>query len=204
MKIIIRKKAKLRTLCIVWIAVIGFLILALVSDASITQPFIPNSTFKWSSYHAYRLLSDGDVFMQAKDIHELIIISNNNRKWAERVVKKLKLSKLSKRKRVHKILSWIARTYSYDVTQKYVEQARVTHRANCSAYADIMYVLCKAAKIPVRYIIGFDSGTCHAWNRVKVGKKWYWSDPTRYDGCYNGYAMSRTLWSGYGRIIEEW
>ena len=203
MKIRIRKKIKIRTLALIWVVIIVLLIWALFSDAAITQPTIRKGDWQWSSYHAYRFL-EGFDYVSTKSVKELVVISRSNEKWARKIIKKLKLKKYSKKQRVYKILNWIARTYSYDVTQKYVEQSRKTHRANCSAYADTFYVLRKAAKIPVRYIIGFDSGVCHAWNRVKVKGKWYWSDPTRYDGWYGSFALSRKLWRGYGDIFEEW
>lgn len=171
-------------------------------EARTTRGFITNSSLKYSSYHAYKMLSE-DKVITAKDVRQLLRIARQNEVWAKKITKKLKLNKLSQKRKTLRIIRWICRTYTYDTTQKYVEQARKTHGANCSAYADIMYCLCKSANIPVKYIIGYNDKVCHAWNRVKVGKRWYWCDTTMADAGYDR-ELSRQLWDGYGGIEEEW
>lgn len=197
-------KIKLRTLIIVWVILFSLTLWLFVDSlsATITRPLIPKTDLKWSSYHAYKLLAD-DQLVKTKDVRRLIEAAQQNQAWAKRTVKKLKLMKLSPKKRVLRILRYIARLYTYDIRVRFVEDARRLKRANCAAYADTMYILCKASGIPVRYIIGYDGDACHAWCRVKINKKWYWSDPTRNDGLY-GYALSRTLWTDYHNIIDEW
>lgn len=197
-------RIKLKTLFIVWVLLLALTLWLFVDSlsATITRPLIPKTDLKWSSYHAYKLLAD-DQLVKTKDIRQLIEAARQNQAWARRTVKKLKLMKLSPKKRVLRILRYIARLYTYDIRVRFVEDARRLKRANCAAYADTMYILCKASKIPVRYIIGYDGAECHAWCRVKIGRKWYWSDPTRNDGL-NGYALSRTLWTAHHRIFEEW
>lgn len=197
-------KIKLRTLFIVWAVLLLLTLWAFVDSlsATITRPLIPKTDLKWSSYHAYKLLAD-DGLIKSKDVRDLIESIQQNKAWARKTVKKLKLMRLSPKKCVLRILRYIARLYTYDIKVRFVEDARRLKRANCAAYADTMYILCKASKIPVRYIIGYDGAECHAWCKVKIGRKWYWSDPTRNDGL-NGFALSRTLWTTHHRIFEEW
>ena len=196
-------RIKIKTLFIVWAVLFLLALWAFVDSLSATtRPIIKNSELKWSSYHAYKLLAD-DQLVKSKDVRQLIEAAQQNKAWARKTVKKLKLMRLSPKKRVLRILRYTARLYTYDIKVRFVEDARRLKRANCAAYADTMYILCKASKIPVRYIIGYDGAECHAWCRVKIGRKWYWSDPTRNDGL-SGYTLSRTLWTTYHRIIEEW
>ncbi len=72
------------------------------------------------------------------------------------------------------------------------------HGGDCAAHAAAVYVLCKVQGIPVRYCIGSLEGSCHAWNRVKLGRKWYWVDETM------DMWMSRKIWEGYKRPMEMW
>lgn len=50
------------------------------------------------------------------------------------------------------------------------------HGGDCAAHAAAVYVLCKVQGIPVRYVIGSWLGYLHAWNKVKLNGKWYWTD----------------------------
>lgn len=61
---------------------------------------------------------------------------------------------------------------------KYAKDVFERHEGDCAAIAAALYVLCKAKHIPVRYVIGWKSGGCHAWNMVKIKGVWYWVDAT--------------------------
>ncbi len=52
--------------------------------------------------------------------------------------------------------------------------------AVCAGYARAMVELCDIAKIPCKYVVGWagDSRERHAWNLVRVHRKWYWLDVT--------------------------
>lgn len=198
-------KIKLKYLVAIWIACVAILIYCIKSDAY-TRPVIRRSDLAWSSYHAYHCIlywvDDKVTFSNAR-IRATLKAAAKNKAWAKKRVKKLKLSKVHvTKKKVARIYDYIIENYDYDSSQQWLEQAVKTHRANCSAYADLFYVLCKAAKIPVRYEIGWtqdDSGKgWHCWNRVKIKKKWYWVD------CTWGLPPAKKLWKTHSRIIEEW
>lgn len=196
-------KIKLRTLFIVWCVLLCITLWALVDSlsASITRPVIPKSELKWSSYHAYHCLLywDGDaVTYSASRIQQTLKACKANKKWAYKTVKRLHLMRYPVKKRVRKIFDYCFYEYDYNFNFWYLEQARKAKRANCSAYADLFYVLCKASKVPVRYIIGETDEGWHSWNRVKVGKKWYWID------CTWGRYLTRRLWRDHYHIVEEW
>lgn len=198
-------KIKLKYLVAIWIACVAILIYCIKSDAY-TRPVIRRSDLAWSSYHAYHCIlywvDDKVTFSNAR-IRATLKAATKNKAWAKKRVKKLKLNKVHvTKKKVARIYDYIIENYDYDSSQQWLEQAVKTHRANCSAYADLFYVLCKAAKIPVRYEIGWtqdDSGKgWHCWNRVKIKKKWYWVD------CTWGLPPAKKLWKTHSRIIEEW
>ena len=196
-------RIKLRTLFIVWVILFSLTLWAFVDSisAGITRPLIPKSELKWSSYHAYHSLLywDGDkVTFSAKRMRITLKACIGNKAWAKRMAKKLHLMRYPVKKRVRKIFEYITEDYEYDTDYIWLEQARKKGRANCSAFADMFYALCKASKVPVRYVIGKANGSWHCFNKVKIKKKWYWID------CTWDYWLSKKLWRTHSRIIEEW
>lgn len=200
-------KVKLRTIVIVWVLLFALTLWTFVDSlsASITRPLIPKSELKWSSYHAYHSLlywDDDKVTFSASRLRTTLKACKGNKRWAYKMVKRLHLMRYPVKKRVKKIFFYITTTYGYDSSYRWLEQARGNARANCSAFADLFYVLCKASKVPVRYVMGWvvdgsESGW-HCWNRVKIKKRWYWID------CTWGHWLSRKLWRTHSNIVEEW
>ena len=87
---------RLRTLFIVWVIIVSLTLWALIDSlsAGITRPVIPKSELKWSSYHAYHsiLYWDGDkVTYSMSRIRQVLKSCEGNRKWAKKMVKRLKL-----------------------------------------------------------------------------------------------------------------
>lgn len=101
----------------------------------------------------------------------------------------------SRKQQIRKIFKYCTST-KYEVHIKTAREVFTTRTGDCAGIAAAFYVLCKAKKIPVRYVIGWSTG-CHAWNRVKLGGRWYWID------CTFRYWLSPDLWDGY-RIMEMW
>ena len=105
----------------------------------------------------------------------------------QKVLKKLRLSKKSgqaaKYNNVKKIYSWVTKNVNYDYSTKKSSayNALIDHQSTCVGCAALFYDLCRDSGIPCRIIIGYTDtirdGT-HAWNIVRVGKKWYNCDPT--------------------------
>ena len=190
-----------------WCLSVGIMLWLFVDSlsANITRPVIQKSELKWSSYHAYHCIlywQDDKITYSASRIRQTLKACEGNKKWAQKMVRKLHLMRYPIKKRVRKIYNYIYWTYDYDSNYVWLEQARKSGYANCSAYADLFYVLCKASKVPVRYVIGWaDSGTnkgWHCWNRVKIKKRWYWID------CTWQNWLSRKLWRSHSRIVEVW
>lgn len=72
------------------------------------------------------------------------------------------------------------------------------HGGDCSAHTSAVYVLCKVQGIPVRWVMGSYMGYLHAWNKVKLGGKWYWVDETLEE------PLSTKLWDGYWGVMVMW
>ena len=66
---------------------------------------------------------------------------------------------------------------------------------DCCGHTSAVYVLCKVQGIPVRFVIGSYLGNLHAWNKVKLNGKWYWTDETF------EYPLERKLEWGYGVMV---
>lgn len=98
--------------------------------------------------------------------------------------------------KVKKIYRYCERT-EYKIHVKYARNVFETRQGDCAGISSAFYVLCKKNHIPVRYVIGWNDNVCHAWNRVKIGRKWYWID------CTMSRWLSRELWDGYS-VMEMW
>ena len=195
-------KIKLKYLVAVWIVIVLFTLYCLHDSVqAYTKPVIRYSELSWSSYRAYHSIKQwrydtDEMIVYMSRLRTTLRLGQTNKAWAKKKVKKWQ--KYPVKKRVRKIFDFITENYEYDSYVVWIEDARRVGRANCSAFADLFYVLCKASKIPVQYIIGRAGGDWHCWNRVKVKKRWYWID------CTWGNWLSRKLWRTHSRIIEEW
>lgn len=140
------------------------------------------------------------------------VYSANNRNWIEidpdlidligeeaqfnkTFAKRFKVSGTRKHK-VWMIYRWCKAT-KYTAGKKYAKDVFQTRQGDCAAIASAFYVLCKAKKIPVRYVIGWTRNGCHAWNQVKVNGKWQWID------CTFWYWMQTEQFGGR-TVMEMW
>ena len=113
---------------------------------------------------------------------------------------------------VRKITNWIADNVGYaddgSVDNHTGGKLFKKRTGDCIDYADAFCSMCKMCGISCKLYTGiaYNSSTdygYHAWNRVKIGKKWYWIDPTWYDcGFYNDpkYYLHRKLWKNHRTI----
>lgn len=105
---------------------------------------------------------------------------------AKKVLKKLKVSGMSDVAKVKTIHDYVVDLVTYDNSLKdhsaYGGLTADKHSTVCQGYALIMYKLLTDAGVPCHYVTG-DAGGPHAWNIVKIKKKWYhldatWDDPS--------------------------
>lgn len=110
--------------------------------------------------------------------------------------KNFKLKGKTKRAKLKEIYRYCKKT-TYTLHVKTAKDVFTLRQGDCSAIASAMYVLCKANKISVRYVIGWTDEGCHAWNRVKLGSTWYWVD-----ACY-GLWLNEEQFTGR-KVMEIW
>jgi hypothetical protein len=114
----------------------------------------------------------------------------------------------SKKDFVRQLYSWLVWNVSYDVANMYnpnyykdtldAAQKTLTTRAGvCQGYANLYYIVCKEAGIPVQLIGGYTSSygkidnASHAWVAVQLDSTWYLSDPTWGAGVVNNNKFAR-------------
>lgn len=155
--------------------------------------------FCWCPYKAY-LLADKYVKVDVVENASALII---DKRFYEETIEDARYNKAhaptfkgTDKEKVRQMYKWI-RSKNYVPHVKFARNLFEDGEGDCASFSEAFYVMCKKAKIPVRYIIGWAEGTCHAWNRVKIGKKWYYIDTAM--GCY----LWADLYDGY-TIMEQW
>ncbi len=132
----------------------------------------------WSGY----INSKGNLISNWKMVYaESAAQVKKVNKSAKSVLKKLGVSKLSDVAKVKAIHDYVVDLVTYDYSlQDHSAYGGLTaskHSTVCQGYALIMYKLLTDAGVPCHYVDG-DAGGPHAWNIVKINKKWYYLDAT--------------------------
>lgn len=132
--------------------------------------------------YSLKISSDGTISKFTFDVkyRESKAQTQKVNKMVASALKSLKLSKSSNYTKVKKIHDYIVNRVQYD--QKYSKytayNAMVNKKAVCQGYALLFYKMAIEAGVPCRVV----TSDTHAWNIVKMGKKWYhvdttWDDP---------------------------
>jgi len=113
-----------------------------------------------------------------------------------------------KREFVRQLYSWMTQNIGYDIVNMYnpdyykdtldAAQKTLTNRVGvCQGYANLYYLVCKEAGIPVHLIGGYTKtngridNASHAWVAVKPDSVWLMSDPTWGAGVVNNNKFVR-------------
>lgn len=107
-------------------------------------------------------------------------------------------NEMSQKDAVKKIASWLCNKITYSASQSVWYTALKTGKGNCSAYAEIMEMICQRVGISCKYVTG-NAGGPHAWNIVTLsGQKYYvdvcWMDS---NGGNTKYLLSSNLWESH-------
>jgi hypothetical protein len=114
----------------------------------------------------------------------------------------------SRKEFVRQLYSWLVWNIGYDVTNMYnpdyykdtLDAALKTLKNKvgvCQGYANLYYLVCKEAGIPVYLIGGYTKtygridNASHAWIAVQVDSSWYLTDPTWGAGVLNNNKFVR-------------
>lgn len=145
------------------------------------------------------------VIINAKTVRSLAASKKNVKMVAKlrSLLKKAGVKKgISEKTAVSRINRFVIRYLRYDNTFKCnnAYQAAYKKKSACRGYADLFSQMCMYAGIQNRVVIGKANGDYgwagHAWNQVRIGKKWYsidvcWNDSLR---SAKRYYMKRGTW----------
>ena len=156
---------------------------------------------KWCPYLAYRIYH-AHIKIEVKDNKYWMVVDTDvtallspDATYNKRFAKKFRV-KGNRKQKIRQIYKYCRKTrYTID-HHTYARDVFSKREGDCAAISAAFYVLCKAKKIPVRYVIGWANGGCHAWNMVKLKGKWYIIDATM------GFWLQRKI---KGRkVMEIW
>lgn len=104
-------------------------------------------------------------------------------------IKKAKSIK-SASKRATYLHDWLCANARYDYSYKIYDAYGIFTKKKgvCAAYAEAYVYLCRQSGLSCEYLVGKD----HAWNRVKIGNKWLYTDVTWDDCGYGHYYHLRS------------
>lgn len=104
---------------------------------------------------------------------------------------------MSERDAIIAINNYVCNLITYDEGYGDAYSAFTTGRGRCSSYAACVKAMCDYVGIECREIEGQANGGSHAWNQVKIGGTWYYTDACWNDSTNNEYMFSSTLWSDH-------
>ena len=105
-------------------------------------------------------------------------------KRIKKIIKDIIKKDMSDYEKIKAVHDYIVDHVEYDTSTSYNTPyyALVEGTSACQGYATLLYKMMTEVGIPCRVITGNAKGQLHAWNLVKLGKKWYnidatWDDP---------------------------
>ncbi len=117
-------------------------------------------------------------------------------KKVKKVIKNNIKSSWSDYEKVKYVHDWMVKNLKYDESSNpnyFFSDTILEKKGVCQGYSETFMVFMQLLGIPVTYVPSVDEGN-HAWNIVKVGKKWYnmdvtWDDPVGMDSVTNTYPV---------------
>lgn len=129
-----------------------------------------------NQYVEVRCINNRNCLVINQNLRKLVI---KDARYNWHFCKRFKV-KGTRKQKVRKICKFI--TSSEYVLHRKTARGVFEHGVgDCAGKASAFYVMCKVKKIPVKYVIGFIGDGCHAWNMVRIGKKWLIVDCTSGD-----------------------
>ena len=121
--------------------------------------------------------------------------AQSNSEYIKTLAKKITKGHKTKLQKAKAIFYWVRDNvrYSFYFNTKYgAKKAIKNGRGNCVDQSHAIVALCRASKIPARYVNGnceFISGKRygHVWTQILVGKTWYVADASNFE--LNGFGV---------------
>lgn len=136
--------------------------------------------------------------------HELSAAKNKRlRARLQKNVKNLKLSKNTTKTKVKKITIFQQKNRRYKrIKAKHIYEMVFSGRGHCQHFSWEFAIMCNLAGVKAEYVSGLTHrNRFHAWNQVKVGKKWYNHDVTwiKTRGDYSKWCFKGSGSSSFNR-----
>jgi len=134
----------------------------------------------------------------------------SNSKYIKDLAKKITKGCKTKLDKAKAIYYWVRNNieYSYYYNTKYgAKKAILKKKGNCVDQSHVIVALCRAVKIPARYVHGkckFVSGHWygHVWTQIMVGKTWYVADASHFE--LNGFGVVNNWRSDSYRVYGRY
>lgn len=128
----------------------------------------------------YYFTYQGKSYLYKKTKMKYTLTKSKDSKLRKKYLSISKKAKGSSKSKVKYFVSYITKNCSYKKTDAPTtyEFLITKKRGQCMHYAIAFAELCKLSGVKCEYVTGkMPGGGKHAWNIVKIGKKWYWCDP---------------------------
>lgn len=166
---------------------------------------------RYATYHAYKVLKETDAItlkrksyyclftVKGADLADLMAECRDNQRMVKKALRKIGITKKTKAKKaISEIVDYLYYRNPTGKVERFANPLLHGSDGNCAAMSSAFKVFMIQLGIPCEFVIGYVGDTCHAWNRVKINKRWYWLDIALARG------LRRKLWKGYGNIIERY
>ncbi len=151
-------------------------------------------------FKSYTLSSNGTKFNIKFEYYETLEQTKVVDNQIKKVLKSLDVSSMSAYGKVKAIHDYIINKVEYDTDLKSFSayDGLINNSTVCNGYALLFYKMATEAGVPCKVITGEakvdGKETQHAWNIVKLGKKWYlidltWDDPIGGTRVYYDYFL---------------
>ena len=157
---------------------------------------------KWKTYNDYtftgyslkgweRFIYNGKEYSRATYALKYNLSASKDKALRKKYTSISKKAKGSTKSKIKYFNSYLVKNCKYKLTHKPTNYEFLISwkKGQCSHYANAMKILCDISGIRCECVAGkVPGGGRHAWNIVKIGKKWYW-----FDSC----------WADKGKKIDK-
>lgn len=135
---------------------------------------VTKTTTKGTQVTSTNTLNFSVSYLESKT--QLDMVNQN----VQEVLAQLDLSGKSRKQKIKQIHDFVVNHVTYDKSYSRYSAyfALVGKSSVCQGYSLLTYKLMTEAGIPCRILEGTADRVAHAWNIVKIGKKWYYIDTT--------------------------
>ena len=136
------------------------------------------ANFKYKGFEQHNFMYKGKKYKRVTYKMGYNLSAAKDKKLRKTYTSISKKAKGSSKAKAKYFTSYLAKRCSYKITNKPTtyEFLLTSKKGQCSHYADAFQILCNISGVSCERVDGTYKNVGHAWNIVKIGKKWYWHD----------------------------